>query len=325
MKAVAQPNEIKVIGSGVAGLTTALTLLESGYKVSIITKEHFEHTVSAKAAAIWFPYSAKPIHKVNSWSKLSLSKYKELSLNNETGVSFVPFSISELNPDPPFWLNALTQETKVFREKTSLLNHIVYRYTVEIPLIETQIYLTYLRDLFLEKGGTIALKEIKDLSNLAENNLVVNCTGLASQDLCNDDQLYPIKGQILKIEPSKDIIGQALNKLPGQNKQELAYIISRSDCTILGGSAYKNDKNLTIDQDLTDRIRKRCIQMEPHLASKKILSSEVGLRPGRNEVRLEKDGELSLIHNYGHGGAGFTVSWGCAAEVLSQANKYFKA
>jgi D-amino-acid oxidase len=44
----------------------------------------------------------------------------------------------------------------------------------------------------------------------------------------------------------------------------------------------------------------------------------VGLRPARSEVRLEAttlaDGR-PLVHNYGHGGSGFTLSWGCADEV----------
>jgi len=44
----------------------------------------------------------------------------------------------------------------------------------------------------------------------------------------------------------------------------------------------------------------------------------VGLRPSRKEVRLEIESLSSgrwAIHNYGHGGAGVTLSWGCADEV----------
>jgi len=42
----------------------------------------------------------------------------------------------------------------------------------------------------------------------------------------------------------------------------------------------------------------------------------VGLRPKRSSVRFEFDQMFSnIFHNYGHGGAGFTVAWGCAMEV----------
>ena len=57
----------------------------------------------------------------------------------------------------------------------------------------------------------------------------------------------------------------------------------------------------------------------PELDRSKIVGKAVGLRPSRNEVRLEADtsGDRMVIHNYGHGGAGVTLSWGCADEVVA--------
>ncbi len=47
----------------------------------------------------------------------------------------------------------------------------------------------------------------------------------------------------------------------------------------------------------------------------------VGLRPARPTVRLEAEqaGGRPVVHNYGHGGAGVTLSWGCAQERLAAA------
>ncbi len=48
----------------------------------------------------------------------------------------------------------------------------------------------------------------------------------------------------------------------------------------------------------------------------------VGLRPYRREgyvVRAEKLGEKTLIHNYGHGGAGVTLSWGTSTVAADLA------
>ena len=46
------------------------------------------------------------------------------------------------------------------------------------------------------------------------------------------------------------------------------------------------------------------------------------LRPTRPQVRLEAEppgtGPL-VVHNYGHGGAGVTLSWGCAREAAGLA------
>lgn len=49
---------------------------------------------------------------------------------------------------------------------------------------------------------------------------------------------------------------------------------------------------------------------------------QVGLRPGRPSVRLELEkvalkggASLPVVHNYGHGGAGLTLAWGCAADA----------
>ena len=53
----------------------------------------------------------------------------------------------------------------------------------------------------------------------------------------------------------------------------------------------------------------------PALAGAPVVSRGVGLRPARPAVRLERDG--GVVHCYGHGGAGVTLSWGCAEDVVA--------
>jgi len=57
----------------------------------------------------------------------------------------------------------------------------------------------------------------------------------------------------------------------------------------------------------------------PGMSGRQVLDVLVGLRPGRPTVRLEAEqcGDSLVVHNYGHGGGGFTLSWGCAEEVLA--------
>src|SRR5882762_4686302 len=59
------------------------------------------------------------------------------------------------------------------------------------------------------------------------------------------------------------------------------------------------------------------------VSRERIIREVVGLRPYRPEgfkVEAERVGDKLLVHNYGHGGAGITLSWGTASlavDVLS--------
>ena len=57
----------------------------------------------------------------------------------------------------------------------------------------------------------------------------------------------------------------------------------------------------------------------PEVGQAKVLRHQVGLRPVRPQVRLERVGDV--VHCYGHGGAGVTLSWGCADEVTALADR----
>ena len=56
----------------------------------------------------------------------------------------------------------------------------------------------------------------------------------------------------------------------------------------------------------------------PLLAGVRVLGGAVGLRPARPAVRLEAEPHDRgvVVHCYGHGGAGVTLAWGCAEEVV---------
>lgn len=76
------------------------------------------------------------------------------------------------------------------------------------------------------------------------------------------------------------------------------------------------------------RMRTRCNRFVPGLENAELDPHSPivqGLRPVRGEnVRVERelrrkeDGSLSkIVHSYGQGGSGFTLSFGCAGDVLS--------
>ena len=54
----------------------------------------------------------------------------------------------------------------------------------------------------------------------------------------------------------------------------------------------------------------------------RVIRTVVGLRPYRPSgfvVRTEKIGERTVVHNYGHGGGGITLSWGTSELAVEQA------
>lgn len=80
-----------------------------------------------------------------------------------------------------------------------------------------------------------------------------------------------------------------------------------------------NDFNTAIYEEDSKFIFDGCRELVPGLKQAPVLYEWTGLRPGRNEVRLEPEilsnGKV-LIHNYGHGGCGVTVASGCADDVV---------
>jgi D-amino-acid oxidase len=156
---------------------------------------------------------------------------------------------------------------------------------------------------------------------VGENRLVVNCAGLGAREVAGDETMYPIRGQIIRVKRPPDV-GCWLG---GEEGSELMYVIPRSEDCILGGTGQEGDWTLDPDPDTAQAIWQRCAALEPSLKAVEIIEHRVGLRPGRREVRLELErfGEnCAVIHNYGHGGAGFTLSWGCADEVVELAAQW---
>ncbi|WP_181797954.1 FAD-dependent oxidoreductase, partial [Streptomyces sp. WELS2] len=72
-----------VVGGGVAGLTTAVLLAESGRRVRVWAREPAERTTSAVAGGLWWPYRIEPEPLVGAWALESLRVYQELAARPE--------------------------------------------------------------------------------------------------------------------------------------------------------------------------------------------------------------------------------------------------
>lgn len=306
-------DSVTVVGSGIIGLTSAIALQENGFNVTLIAKERFEKTLSSKVGAIWFPFEIQPIEKTNHWATLSYERYK-LDVTNTNGVSFIPFLTAYTDTSNTDWTTRLPEGTVRKALPIELPSGINKAYISIVPLAEPLLYLPYLFEKFIRQGGVFQQKEITSLHELATlNTLVINCTGLGAKALCNDTDLHPMRGQILRCKKMN-----VSSFAESTQKNALSYIINRSTDCVIGGTDYENDWNINIESSDTALILSRIKAIGLSDNSPEILEEIVGLRPRRSQVRFEFDSDFkNVFHNYGHGGAGFTVAWGCAIEVAA--------
>ena len=307
--------KISIIGCGVSGLTVGIVLLKQGYAVEIITEKLPEQTTSAIAAAIWLPYEIKPIELANKLSTISYLKFQELAKQPDSGISIIAAKMLLQHEADAWWKEAIPKEfvRKLLPSELSAAS--TCGYMVQTPLIETPLYLNYLLKTFHTLGGQILMEKIQDISSLStEKEILINCTGLGSRALLNDESMYAIQGQIVQLQASDKVPCVLAEYTYGAKGEELAYVVPRKDCVILGGTLVKYAEDLSPIDSVTKGIVERCQELVKEIKGLSVKNVVVGLRPGRQTLRLERIG--NLIHNYGHGGGGFTVSWGCALEVL---------
>lgn len=308
-----------VLGCGVSGLSTAIRLLEAGFKVRIVTRDRTPNTTSDLAAAVWYPFRCGPQDRALLWSRRTFRALRGLARDATTGVTMVPgIDLHELDDgSDPWWQEAVDALRRA--EAHELAPGFAAGHVFTAPVVAMPVYLKWLELRVGTLGGSIETRAVANLETLfLEASLVVNCTGLHARELVKDDELYPIRGQLVRVAAGyADRFVQA-----GGGTSPLSYIIPRPDCTILGGTEDAGVFDLDVDPGTADAILARCLALEPELNHAEVLSHAVGLRPGRTEVRLEtvRSPGGVIVHNYGHGGGGVTLSWGCADEVARRAS-----
>ncbi|MEU6223467.1 FAD-dependent oxidoreductase [Streptomyces sp. NPDC047042] len=295
-----------VVGGGVIGLTTAVVLAERGRRVRVWTREPAERTTSAVAGALWWPYRIEPEASAGEWALTSLSVYQELAERpGETGVRMVEGVQAGLRLDE---LGSWAGRVPELRETGEGLRAL-------LPLIDMPVHLGWLRERFLAAGGVVEERSVSDLAEAVESDAVdavVNCTGLGARDLVPDPAVRPVRGQLVVVEnPGITTWFTAA----GHGDARTTYFFPQPGGLICGGTADEDEWSLVPDPAVAEEILRRCAEVRPEIAGARVLGHRVGLRPTRRAVRLEREpvaGGRVLVHNYGHGGAGITVAWGCA-------------
>ena len=321
---------VAIIGAGVSGLTCGIVFGERGYRTTIFAKEIGQQTTSGAAAALWFPYHVEPAERV---IPLALETYQvllDLARVPESGVSIIEsrqfLRTGEI--EIPDWaiplgaerLSSVATGLWPVRDRAQRGNY-SYKsgFSLRVPLMDTTIYLDHVAASFRKAGGEIHanvhFKKLEDVDT--KFDLVINCAGIGARELVRDADLEPHRGQVA-IVPRIEGLSCAIVC----DDAPLMYAIPRTNDCVFGGTNDVSD-NLAADPATTERIVAECSRVL-NIDQPRVLAERVGLRPFRRSgVRLERDrlrDGRTVVHNYGHGGAGFTLSWGCAREVLEQAS-----
>lgn len=310
-----------VVGAGVSGLTTAICLAEAGLRVRIWAAEPPLQTTSVAAGAMWGPYLVEPVDRVRVWSDRTLEVLRTLATDPQTGVHLVSGTEASRTPvEAPDWGNRLDG----FRmcEPHELPHGYVTGWRLTVPMLDMPRYLAYLQRRLAAAGGGIEIRRIASVDEATNAApVVVNCTGMGARDLVPDLDLTPIRGQLVVVENPG--ITEFFSEDTGLSP-DLLHFAPHGDTMILGGTAEPGNWSRTPDPATAAAIIERCADVEPRLRHTRVLDHRVGLRPTRTYVRVEAEhlNGSHVIHNYGHGGAGVTLSWGCAAQATALHRMY---
>jgi D-amino-acid oxidase len=282
--------------------------------------------VQMKESVFFFPYQIQDNAK-------QLGKLHELYRSGVRGVCRDPNLIHEHNINPSFGA--------------------VDAYKHLAPIIDTDRCMTWLMELVRCKGAELITETIYGDLFLQEDDLlsrfnadaIVNATGLASLETAGDPSCYPLRGALIRlINDGKDFpkITTAMSiSADAARDNEIVFLVPRNDnILVLGGVAQRDEwgLDLTLDSPVVKRMRKRCEAFIPSLKNARLdpeYPLAQGLRPGREEnIRVEQETRrhksLSgrsgsncsrIFHSYGHGGSGWSLSFGCADEIASLIEK----
>jgi D-amino-acid oxidase len=333
-------HRVAIVGAGVSGLTCGAVFAERGHRTAIFAKEIGQQTTSGSAAALWFPYDVEPANKVIPWALATFRTLINLARNSDSAVSMIElrqFSRTEEIHIPDWAIplgahpvipsgveNGTAGEAATWTggpeaeqpgSERIKSREFASGFAITVPLMDTTIYLDYLANRFLKDDGQITedvcFEKLEDVD--PKFDLVINCAGIGARELAHDADLESHRGQVAIVPRIKDLpYAVVCDDAP------LMYAIPRRNDCVFGGTNELSD-DLAVDSATTTRIVAECSRALK-IKKSNVLGERVGLRPFRKSgVRVEparlRDGR-TCVHNYGHGGSGFTLSWGCAAEVV---------
>ncbi len=309
--------DVVVVGAGVIGLSTGIRLAERGLQVRIYADRRGSGTNSYAAGAIFDPLMADHVRR-DRWAETTRRELTLLHAQRKPWVRLLDgVEASRVPLRPP----AGAQRLPGYREciAAELPIGFVAGWHYQAPVVEMPPYLRWLERRLEALNGEIRTRHLTTLAEgFTDADIVINCSGIGARDLALDGDVQPICGQLVVMR-NPGIREFLIEHDPDWDFGDTTYLLPQGDIVLLGGSAEKGPSgpDLAADDRIAEAIVRRCTAAFPRLAGAEVLGHRVGIRPKRTTIRLEHEhlGSRHIIHNYGHGGSGVSLSWGCADDV----------
>ncbi|HET6967986.1 MAG TPA: FAD-dependent oxidoreductase, partial [Ornithinibacter sp.] len=298
---------VTVVGGGVVGLTAALRLAQAGHAVRCVRDAPVADTVSAVAGGLWFPYHVEPRERVAAWGAVALEAFTSLATDPSAGVALREGVVVERSTPDRWW----TAGVPSWREATTaeLPAGATGGVVATVPLVTMPVFLPWLEARCAEAGVELVHGRVDDLAEVS-GDVVVVAAGLRSGALLGDDAPTPSLGQVALLANP----GLRRWVVDDDHPDGMVYALPHPGWVVCGGTdvggAWDTEPDAAVHAAIVARVR----SVVPALTEADVLGARVGLRPVAPSVRLAREslGGREVVTDYGHGGAGVTLSWGCA-------------
>ncbi|XP_019636563.1 PREDICTED: D-amino-acid oxidase-like [Branchiostoma belcheri] len=325
--------KVVVLGAGIVGLTSALRIVEdcgtAELDLTVMADKFSPNTTSDVAAGIWCPPRRKMTQREMQWLKWSheyLTVLLKTPYAHEIGVFLQSGWIAWMHTDfqDPDWKDLV----QGYRHPTKWeLTHLFPEYKdgffCTTFMLESRLFLPWVTNRLRNKAVKFVERKVQSLDELSlDYDVIINCTGVGAHDLVGDTKVFPARGQVIRVKAPWVKHWMLLEGkhpyVPG-----IPYVVGGSTATLIGGIRQERRWDLRNDPRDTKTIWNGVTTAFPALKDAKVIEERTGLRPMREEIRLERQEKtdpvsgrtVQVIHNYGHGANGITWSHGCAKEV----------
>jgi D-amino-acid oxidase len=290
----------------VIGLTSAVRLAEAGHRVHVLTDRPVGATTSAAAGAMLGISGAGPDDPLTRWTGRSTPVFTALADDPATGVRRRHGRILvDVADELPPWAFELPDVRPLSADERGGFRTGM---AVTLPFADMPTYLEYLARRAAGLGVTVEQRRLEALPD-GDGAVVVDAAGSGARELAGDPALTPVRG--VHVVLAGTVLEEFRMEVVAAPRW--TNVFPHAGRTVVGGVALPED-DATPDDEVAAAVLARAVAVEPRLADARVLGCEVGWRPVRPAPRVERD-ERGVVHAYGHGGVGVTVSWGVADEV----------